>query len=93
MIEITVRMIPQGDQARAYIKGVMRIANDGTGTKSSGNYKVFVSRQNQPEKEWKSTRFQGFPRRVLGVWQLIYCALLACGVDEVVRKRLARSSK
>ena len=40
MIRVTIELVPQGNEAAKRTIGVMNIANDGTGNKEYGNYKI-----------------------------------------------------
>lgn len=85
MIVIKVEMWPLGDESKAYEIGRGVIANDGTGTDERGNYDVRLLKSDVYAKRpgvWKKGRVEGFPRRVLGPWDLLFRALRACVADR-----------
>ena len=58
------------------------IYNDGTGSKSVGNYKVVIGRKGQSlkallKKPWRRSVVTKFPRAQLGAWYLLREALTA----------------
>ena len=53
---------------------VLEIGNDGTGTKALGNYNYKITKKGS-EALWKSGRVEGFPRKRLGHWDLIFRCL------------------
>ena len=78
MIRVTIEMCPQGDEASKYLLGLIEIANDGTGTPTSGNYIVKLYKSSRYAKSsgiWRQARFGNFPRRALGPYDLLLCAL------------------
>jgi hypothetical protein len=52
-------------------RGVLRIANDG-GDDKHGEYTYFISQFGKPTTAWKTGRIVGFPRKQLGVWDLLH---------------------
>lgn len=88
MIVVRVEMWPQGDKTRAYPLALMTMTNDGTGSKTEGNYDVALSHAgiHYPPKDappdkvvWKIGRVEGFPRKH-SPYHLILRALQACGI-------------
>lgn len=77
---MTIELVPMGDEARARTIHTAVIANDGTGTKSQGNYRYALSRRGST-KPWKVGKLHGFPRLRLGAWQLLY-RVLAEALDQ-----------
>lgn len=75
MIRVTIELIPHGLEAGKSHLGTIVIANDGTGTFTRGNYTARLSMKGRPESVWKLATVTGFPRRVLGGYDLIYRAL------------------
>lgn len=76
MLRITVELLPLGDESRARVLSVAEIANDGTGTLDTGNYVFTLSKGEQANRNvWRQGAVRGFPRRQLGVWDLLYRAL------------------
>lgn len=72
VIRIKVELVPFGvgkprEIARA------EIANDGTGTRARGNYRVTLWRKQR--RPWREVRVRGFPRLRLSVWHLLARAL------------------
>ena len=85
MIRITIELLPKGDESRKRHLGTMTIANDATGYSTVGNYRVWLSRRGQPDRQWKVGRVVGFPRKKLGPYDLLYWALMQT-VAERTRK-------
>ena len=71
MIKITVELWPLGSEKHKKEIASMKIWNDGTGTKSMGNYKY----QSNLSRTWKSGSIEKFPRQRLNVWDLIFRVL------------------
>jgi hypothetical protein len=63
-------------------KGVLTIANDGSGTPTNGHYTFKVMKHIGRPGVWKQGSVQNFPRSRLGPWDLLYRAL-----REAVGKR------
>jgi hypothetical protein len=81
MIHVRIEMWPLGDQSKARHMGTIEIANDGTGTREEGNYKVRLSRMDSPTRAWKSLAIKGFNRVTRGPHDLLLLALLS-GVGQ-----------
>lgn len=100
MLRITIELLPQGNEKAARTIGLIEIANDGSGTKQTGNYrctlkKTFPWRGALVEK-WKQGVFtateedkdvlagtmEGFDRQKRGPYDLLFRALVACGIDR-----------
>lgn len=77
MLRITIELLPFGSEARKRHLGTMEISNDGTGDLEIGNYDVRLSKWGRPGQTWRRGRVEGFPRRRLGPYDLLYRALLA----------------
>lgn len=75
MIVVTIELWPHGRHDRAVLLGSATIANDGTGTLDSGNYEVTLSRRGNATSLWKLGRVEGFPRKRLGGYDLLFRAL------------------
>lgn len=73
MIKITVELWPYGIEAKKEVIGEMKIANDGTGTRSIGNYTFKVWSKG---KLWKIGAIKGFHRLRFNVWYLIFNCLI-----------------
>ena len=91
MIRITIEMLPKGDESRKRHLGTAVIGNDGTGTRTRGNYKIRLSRRGQPDSTWKSGSLQGFPRTRLGPWDLLFLALAATVGNRILKFKKAQS--
>ena len=76
MIVVTVELLSAVTGARTHL-GTAVIANDGRGTVTSGNYDVRLSKRGRPADIWRRGRVEGFPRKRLGAWDLLYRALRA----------------
>lgn len=79
MIVIKIEMWPQGDEKRRWLMGVIAIVNVG-GTKTSGRYEAQLTTlalrpDTKPRPGWKSARVGDFPRRRLGLYDLLYRVL------------------
>jgi hypothetical protein len=60
----------------------MTITNDGTGSRTTGNYRVQLSRKGAPSSEWKTGEVREFKRKQQGVYDLMLLALDACIGDR-----------
>ena len=92
MIIVTVELAPGGDTSKKRHLGTAKIANDGSGSLTAGNYVFTVSKWGRPMEMLKGGRVEGFPRKRLGPWDLLYRALeTVVGVrNDVTRTRLVR---
>jgi len=73
MIRVTVELLPNGDESKARTLAVARIVNIG-GTPERGDYRVTLSRRNEPhsvERTGLLTQFE----RTRGPWELLHEAL------------------
>lgn len=77
MIVIKVELWPGGNEARAQEIARGRIANDGTGTLASGNYRAAFTSEVSADRYLRKADIQNFPRRRKNVWELIRRALEA----------------
>lgn len=82
MIRITVELIPSLNPDQVQHLGTAIIANDGSGTLTSGNYTVRLSRRGAPLSVQHRGRVERFPRQRLGAWDLLYRALKATVGDR-----------
>jgi len=73
VLRITIELVPWGIESRAKIIATGTIANTGTGTPTSGNYRVEL--RDATDRKWKSGTITGFPRKRLLAWDLLYRAL------------------
>lgn len=82
MVVVKIEMWPHGDETKMYPLGVITIANDGTGTTTTGNYQVTASHSGsyfgQRPEPYKKGRVLGFLRN-LSVYRLVARALAAIG--------------
>jgi hypothetical protein len=82
MVVVKIEMWPHGDRSKAYPLGTVLIANDGTGSTTTGNYEVTASHSGmfygkRPEP-YKTGKVAGFLRK-LSVYRLVSRALAAIG--------------
>lgn len=75
MIKITVELWPKGSEHHKRHLGTAEIWNDGKGTATRGNYRVRLSKRGMPNATWKTGVVEGFPRKRLLAWDLLYRAL------------------
>jgi hypothetical protein len=71
VIKITVELFPFGLESSGKILSIMKIWNDGTGTKTKGNYRYRMSKTGRYELLWKEGEVKNFPRKRLNVWYLL----------------------
>ena len=77
MIEVTVTLYPQGRRDQPRELGRAQISNDGSGTKSRGNYNAYFTHEG---KRWKESQVQGFHRQSRNAWYLLFeCLKQAVG--------------
>lgn len=72
MIKITAELLPYGRSENKRHLGTLLIANTGTGTKRSGNYRYMLYKAGSTVRRWKEGEISGFPRLRLLVWDLLY---------------------
>lgn len=75
MIVVKLELWPFGDESKARPLGTAIIANDGSGSNGTGNYRVVLSKRGKKAGKWKEGALEGFPRKRLGAWDLLYRAL------------------
>jgi len=79
VLHVTIELSPSsGSKRRILVEGT--ITNDGTGTLTSGNYRVRLCRRDG--LPWREGVVLGFPRKRRGPWRLLHLALEACEVDK-----------
>ena len=71
MIKITAELLPLGSEKHKVHLGTVKIANLGTGTKTQGNYRYSISRKGKPDSVGMEGTLERFPRKRLGVWDLL----------------------
>lgn len=77
MLVIKIELWPKGDERRKRTLHVGFITNTGKGTKTRGEYRVGLSKKLRGPRltPWKEGVVNGFPRKRLGAWDLLYRAL------------------
>jgi hypothetical protein len=73
MLRVTVELVPWGIESRAKVIATGTIANTGTGTPTSGDYRIEL--RDAAGRKWKSGHIEEFPRKRLLAWDLLYRAL------------------
>ena len=87
MLRVTIEIIPGGIGEPKHL-GTIEIANDGTGTGDVGNYNAKLSKFGRPKAAWRNARVEGFERRRLGAYDLLFRVLRhAVGGRNVPRKK------
>lgn len=81
MVRVTVELLRKGDPNNVRLLGVMEITNVG-GTEDAGDYSVRLSTAGDARRTWRTGMVRGFPRKRLLGWDLVYRALVACGLGE-----------
>ena len=72
MLRVTIELVPWGIESRAKVIATGTIANTGTGTPTSGDYRIEL--RDAAGRKWKSGSITGFPRKRLLAWHLLYRA-------------------
>jgi hypothetical protein len=75
MIVLNMELWPKGMEQLKEHLGTAIITNDVTGTETSGNYTVILSKRGNPKSCWKAGKVKNFPRKKRGAWDLLYLAL------------------
>jgi len=75
MLVIKIELWPRGDEKEKKLLHVGWIGNVGTGTRTSGNYKYVLSQRNTPGRTLRKGFINGFPRKRLSAWDLLYRCL------------------
>ena len=70
MIRVTVKLLPLGDESSKRTLGVLKIANDGTGDLTNGNYTGTLHAEYTGEGGRKGY-VRGFHRRRQSAWSLV----------------------
>lgn len=81
MIRVTVELLPGGLGPAEHL-GTAFITNDGTGTKTKGNYSVWLSQRRRPNTVWREGVVKGFRRKRFSSFHLLFLALKSCIGDE-----------
>lgn len=74
MIKITVELLPLGFRPAKH-SWIMKIWNDGSGTRGLGNYGFKIFEKNSDKKIWKTGGVDNFQRLRWSVWYLLYLCL------------------
>lgn len=74
MVVVKIELWPCGDESKRQSLGVMHIINEGSGSRTEGNYDVVVFNKDG-SMVLKTAKIRGFPRAVLGGWDLLHWAL------------------
>lgn len=89
MIVIRVELWPYGFEEQKETLGTAVIFNNGTGTKSSGNYRAIFGKRGQDllktirgRRPWREVEVKDFPRERLLGWDLVFRALRAAVGDR-----------
>jgi hypothetical protein len=78
MIRVTVELVPFGIESRKRPPGTIVIANDATGSMTTGNYKFRMTTRDG--SKYKEGRVEGFPRQRLLAYDLLFrCLKTAVG--------------
>lgn len=88
MLVIKIELWPHGIEANKQTIGLARIFNDGTGTRSVGNYVFEMFRRNakvptgesRPQSVLRRGTLKGFPRLRESCWKLLFM-LMASAYD------------
>lgn len=75
MIKVTVELYPFGNESRKRVLCTGKIWNDGTGSKTSGNYRYRLMCVGG-SRMWREGSVKGFPRKRKSVWWLLAKCLL-----------------
>ncbi len=76
MIVVKVELWPASRPGTMKTLAVMRLCNDGTGSKTRRNYDVELL--NVKRQAWKSGRVEGHPSEAVSVWRLVVKGIQAC---------------
>lgn len=89
MLVVRIELWPRGDRSQAREIATGMIVNDGKGTTEMGLYDVLLLKRNRGVIRvahvgdvWKRGRVEGFPRKRLGPWDLLFRALASIVGDR-----------
>jgi hypothetical protein len=74
VIRVTIELVPRGVESQAKVLHVAKIWNDGSGNLVRSNYKATLSTRGN-RSIWKAVRVEGFQRKKLLAWDLLYRVL------------------
>ncbi|NQT91448.1 MAG: hypothetical protein HQ559_01710 [Lentisphaerae bacterium] len=92
MIRVTVELVSAVTGEVSHL-GTAKIYNDGTGTKTRGNYGVRLSKWGRPNALWKSGELRSFPRLAAGAWDLLFLALKSALTERRIKRVLKMMEK
>lgn len=69
MVVVKIELWPLGDEDFKKSLGEVHIINDGTGTRTRGNYKVNFF--NRAGRYFKSKKIENHPRQATSTWNLL----------------------
>lgn len=72
MLVIRMELWPQGQEAKKVEIAKCHIGNDGSGDEETGNYNIVLF---NGKRRWKRGRVEGFARKKLEGWDLLYRGL------------------
>jgi len=75
MLVIKIELWPKGNSSKAKVIHTGWIGNDGTGSKTKGNYRFGLSQRNRPKTVLRKGNIKDFPRKRLSAWDLLYRCL------------------
>ncbi len=81
MIRVTVELLPGGFGPAEHMHTAY-ITNNGSGTKTRGNYDVWLSQRGRPNTTWREGKVKGHRRKKYSAFHLLRLALEACIRDE-----------
>ena len=82
MLRVTIELVPHGVESLAKTIHVAEIWNDSSGDLFTGNYGAKLYKRNSRKAVWKTVRVEGFKRKRLLVWDLLYRVLRAAVGDR-----------
>jgi len=86
MLKVSIKLMSALGPDEDKKLGTMLIANDGTGTWTSGNYKYKIFKKGKVKSTWRGGFIKKFPRTRLTAWDLLYRILR----DTVGHRNLER---
>jgi hypothetical protein len=72
MLRITIELVPFGFDAQAEVLKTIYIVNDGTGTKTKGNYYMVRARPSKGKRLKHMADVKSWPRKRYGVLRLLW---------------------
>ena len=87
MLRITIELWPFGFETNKKTLSIMNIWNDGTGTKTSGNYKYKILKTRSKTQSWRSGFVNNFRRKQMNAWDLLFLVLLDAVGDRNIKNK------